>query len=317
MTQVVIITKIPNSKIIKGKREKFLVAIDIENIDLQTTNVDTELVLAVTTSEGKQIYKFTTPNAASRSSWFADLTETIEQANQGYKVPKNVFHVVDTSKNTANFRKTGRRKETLGNNNRKKLSKIFKIEENEMMANNRIMESIGDSSETSTTTESLPALPVISNIKIERGDVSLNRRLVSTRSVPLIPTFPNAQEITPLPPPPVTPKSKKPEPTEAERLQEQIQTLEKEKKEWQLREKTLLLKIQALERIIGDKENVVKSPRTPDKAQEELFLQYKDLSVDLQKFLNKFDLFESKLSATVDGNTVHNPNNKRNRKNKM
>jgi len=113
MTHAVIITKIPYSKIIKGKREKFLVALDMENLELQSTSLDTELTLVVTNSDGKQTYKFATPNAASRSAWFADLTETIEQSNQnkGYKVPKNVFHVVDTYKsNSLAFRKTSRKK---------------------------------------------------------------------------------------------------------------------------------------------------------------------------------------------------------------
>jgi len=99
MAHTLIITKIPRSmsdKIIRGKREKFIAAIDIEHIELQPLSSESELVFLVNDDE-KRTYKWIMPNASSRLSWFTDLTEAIEHVTQGFKAPRNRFHVVNTS----------------------------------------------------------------------------------------------------------------------------------------------------------------------------------------------------------------------------
>jgi len=273
MTQAVIITKIPNSKIIKGKKEKFLVALDIESIEcvlpLQNEN---EFMFVVSTAEGKQSYRWTTLSAASRSSWLTDLTETIEQANQGHKVPKNVFHVVDTS-SKGTVRKQTRKKDS---SNKKKLSKIFsKYEENEhaAMPPRAASESCLPDASDNENEKSPPPKPLPNPKKLERSDSNL-----STRSVPAIPSY------NPTPP---APEPSKPIPTieklqvEIERLQEQVNQHEKEKKEWIQKEKLLLTQIQTLARYISDKENV-----KPRNAEENHQPTMKDRSSTNQKNKN-------------------------------
>jgi len=100
MAHTLIITKIPRSmsdKIIRGKREKFISAIDIEHIELQPLNSESELVFLVNDDSEKRTYKWNMPNASSRLSWYTDLTEAIENVTQGFKAPRNRFHVVNTS----------------------------------------------------------------------------------------------------------------------------------------------------------------------------------------------------------------------------
>jgi len=325
MAHALIITKIPHTvgdKIIRGKREKFISAFDIETIELQSSSSDTELVFQVNDEDGKRIYKWSMPSNSSRLSWFADLTEAIEQVTQGTKAPRNRFHIVNTS-STSNKSGTGtlRRYRRKDSKSSKKLSKIFKIPEDELStsSSSRISENELQESERSSS----PRRESLSSSKPEISD-AVSRKLVSTRSVPLLPTFPSNSST------PETPSiqsftsiantqssisntqlSTSSIEKEIQLLQEKVNSLLAEKSEWMRKEQTLNDKIQSLEKQIQDKENIPLKQKSGNvKNVEDVYMQFQNLSQDFNSLVNKFENFEDCLSkGLVEVSAFHSSNN--------
>jgi len=231
-----------SDKIIRGKREKFISAIDIEHIELQPSNSESELVFLVNDDSEKRTYKWILPNASSRLSWFTDLTEAIEHVTQGFKAPRNRYHVVNTSSSKiSTLRRTYRKREMKT----KKLSRIFKIPEDDL---SKIIETELLESEKGSTVTDTPGgdkeLVCPQNRKVIRE--TSKRKLISTRSVPSFSNFfanNPASSFVPL------------QKEEDKNLEEKVNVLLSEKSEWMKKEKALNDKIQSLEKQIQDKEN--------------------------------------------------------------
>eukprot|EP01123_Difflugia_compressa_P007661 TRINITY_DN2097_c0_g2_i5.p1 TRINITY_DN2097_c0_g2~~TRINITY_DN2097_c0_g2_i5.p1 ORF type:complete len:733 (+),score=171.68 TRINITY_DN2097_c0_g2_i5:375-2573(+) len=118
MTHAIIVTKLPVG-MIGSKKEKFLFSIDLIGGDVKDGTIEHEFQIIETTEGGeKQSFKFVTPGLGSKTAWMCDIHEAIQQAMEdGYKSPRNVFHVVTTndpttSENAKNRLKLFRKKIT-------------------------------------------------------------------------------------------------------------------------------------------------------------------------------------------------------------
>jgi hypothetical protein len=340
MSHALIITKVPSSvgdKIIRSKREKFLVAIDTETIEIQQSNSDTDLIITGTIDNGeKRTYKFLTPNPASRSSWCGDITVAIEQAVQGYKAPRSIFHIVSTSSDKNTAKKTIRRKDSK----RGKSSRILKLTDlKEEFSMTRISESDTEESQSIKGSSSHGESPKPTEKEPHKllqrkesfivktdSEEAIQRRLVSTRSVPILPTFnlpldsampittPLKTITTPLktittPLKATTAPAQTPNPTvkmvhlqkEVGQLQEQVNALLAEKSEWKKREQKLNEKIQLLEsKMKTDKENMAPLKNHSN----EVYKEYKSLNRELRNWMNRFESFETNLSGSVEMSTL-------------
>jgi len=133
---------------------------------------------------------------------------------------------------------------------------------------------LADPVEDNENERSPPPKPLPNPKKLERSDSNV-RKLLSTRSVPAIPSYSTSPPV-PEPPKPVTTIEKLQ--AEIERLQDQVIQYEKDKKDWIQKEKLLLTQIQTLARYISDKENIIK-PRN----EENHLPSTKDSSHDLRQ----------------------------------